>query len=358
MDREKRAMDKNKIKAFADHVVGDMGSAMGAGLAYVGTKVGLFRAMAGGGPVTPEVLATKTGLQKRYVTEWLKGMVCAKYLDYDPETQTYELPDEHAYLVASEGTDHYVGGLFYSVPMMLGMAPRVADAFIHGGGVPFSDYGSEGVLAIDLMNRGLYEKRLANYWLTTCPATHERLIAGGHVLDFGCGSGRVSIALAKDFPKSSFIGIDTDSASIAAATETALQENLTKQVRFECGTTEVLPTDEYYDLITICDCIHDLSDPLGILTTLRPLLTKGGILFIIEPKAADKLEDNIHSVGAMYYGMSVFHCMTQSLASGGPGLGTCMGPASMEALTREAGFGHFEILDIKSQTNIFYAVSL
>ena len=138
-------MDKNKIKTFADHVISDMGSAMGAGLAYVGTKVGLFRSMAGAGPISADELAKKTGLQSRYVTEWLKGMTCARYLDYDPENETYELPDEHAYLLASEGSDHYVGGLFYSVPMMLGMAPRVADAFVHGGGVPFSDYGSEGV---------------------------------------------------------------------------------------------------------------------------------------------------------------------------------------------------------------------
>ena len=116
-------MDKNKIKTFADHVISDMGAAMGAGLAYVGTKVGLFRSMAGAGPVRADELAKKTGLQSRYVTEWLKGMTCARYLDYDPENETYELPDEHAYLLASEGSDHYVGGLFYSVPMMLGMAP-------------------------------------------------------------------------------------------------------------------------------------------------------------------------------------------------------------------------------------------
>ena len=152
-------------------------------------------------------------------------------------------------------------------------------------------------------------------------------------------------------------GIDTDPVSIKVAKDSALQENLTRQVRFECGTTDQLPDNERYDLITICDCIHDLSDPLGTLENLRTLLSDHGILFVIEPKAADDLEDNIHPVGAMYYGMSVFHCMTQSLASGGPGLGTCMGPASMEALTRQAGFSHFETLDIKSQTNIFYAVS-
>ncbi len=57
----------------------------------------------------------------------------------------------------------------------------------------------------------------------------------------------------------------------------------------------------------------------------------------------------------MYYGFSVFHCMTQSLANGGPGLGTCMGPERTEALMKEAGFSSFETLDIRSPVLSFYA---
>jgi hypothetical protein len=75
----------------------------------------------------------------------------------------------------------------------------------------------------------------------------------------------------------------------------------------------------------------------------------------VEPKAADRLDDNINALSTVYYGFSVFHCMTQSLAQGGPGLGTCMGPARTEKLLREAGFTHFEQLDIKNMTSLFYA---
>ena len=76
----------------------------------------------------------------------------------------------------------------------------------------------------------------------------------------------------------------------------------------------------------------------------------------MEPKVADKLEDNCNSLGAMFYGFSLLHCMTQSLAHGGPGLGACMGPARTEELMRGAGFTKFEPLPIKSQVNLFYAV--
>src|SRR5919108_3303438 len=149
-------MDREKIKAFADKVFGDMAGAMAAGLGYIGTRTGLFGAMAGKGPLRLEDVVRECGLQPRYVEEWLKGMVCAGYLEYDPGAETFKLPDEHAYLLASDGTDHFMGGLFFIAPVLLRVAPRVAEAFEKGGGVPFEDYGTEGVIALDMINRGIY----------------------------------------------------------------------------------------------------------------------------------------------------------------------------------------------------------
>ena len=115
------------------------------------------------------------------------------------------------------------------------------------------------------------------------------------------------------------------------------------------------PSEKFY-LITICDCVHDLADPIGILQRLRQLLHSSGTIFVVEPKVADRLEDNVNSIGALYYGMSVLHCMTQCLAEGGLGLGTCMGSARLQELSESAGFGKFTKLEIKSQTTSFYAI--
>ena len=115
------------------------------------------------------------------------------------------------------------------------------------------------------------------------------------------------------------------------------------------------PAEPAYDLITLCDCLHDLASPVPTLKEIKGLLAPDGVLFIIEPKAADRVEDNRNAVATMFYGFSLFHCMTQSLARGGPGLGTCLGPANTEKLAREAGFTRFRPLDIKSMTNLFYA---
>src|SRR5690349_3068887 len=337
-------MDKERQKQAIDRVLRDMAGAMAAGLALVGTRTGLFRAMAGKGPMTPDGVVSASKLQRRYVEEWLKGMTSAGYLDY--QDGKYALPDEVAYFVASDGTDHFVGGMWEMVPPLIRVAPRVAEAFAKGGGVPFSDFGADCVNALDLINRGQYDERFASYWLKSLPEVTAKLQAGGRMLDFGCGSGRVAMAIKRAFPKAHVAGFDIDAQSIERARETDLD------IAFDTR-----PPKGQFDLVSICDCIHDLAAPVDTLRQVHGLVAPGGTLFIVEPKAADRLEDNKNPVATMFYGFSVFHCMTQSLARGGPGLGTCMGPGQTEKLVREAGFRQFRMLDIKSMTNLFYAAN-
>jgi SAM-dependent methyltransferase len=341
-------VDKEKTKQAIDKVFRDMAGAMTAGMALVGTRTGLFRAMAGKGPMTLDALADATRLQRRYVAEWLKGMASAGYLDYSPAKQTYELAEEMAYFVAAEGTDHFVGGMWEMVPPLLGVAPRVAQSFSTGGGVRFEEFGPDCVNALDLINRGQYEQRFASYWLASLPDVVKRLQAGGRVLDYGCGSGRVAIAITKAFPAAKVAGYDVDAQSIARAREAARG--------LQIGFSTEKPV-ERYDLVTLCDCMHDLAAPQDTLREIHGLLERDGTLFIVEPKAADRLEENRNPIATMFYGFSLFHCMTQSLARGGPGLGTCMGPAQTEKLVREAGFRSCRMLDIKSMTNLFYAAT-
>ncbi len=343
-------MDKEKAKLAVDQVFRDMAGAMAAGMAFVGTRTGLFRAMQSKGAMRLDDVVRASGLERRYVEEWLRGMTSAGYLEYSPEKQTYELPEEIAYFVASDGTDHFVGGMWEMVPALMRVAPRVAEAFEKGGGVPFADFGPDCVNALDLINRGQYEERFASYWLKGLPEVVARLQSGGRMLDFGCGSGRVAMAIKRAFPAALVAGFDIDAQSIARAREAAAKASL----KIDFGSE--LPKGQF-DLVTICDCIHDLAAPVETLRQVHRLVKPEGTLFIVEPKAADRLEDNRNPVATMFYGFSLFHCMTQSLARGGPGLGTCMGPAQTEKLLREAGFRGFRMLDIKSMTNLFYAAT-
>jgi 2-polyprenyl-3-methyl-5-hydroxy-6-metoxy-1,4-benzoquinol methylase len=341
-------VDKQKAKEALDQVFRDMAGAMAAGMVHVGVRTGLFRAMAGVGPMTASQVVKVSKLQDRYVEEWLKGMVSAGYLSFDPAAQTYTLSEEHAYFLASDDTDHFVGGLFAMVPPLMRVAPQVEKAFSEGGGVQFGEFGADCVQALDLINRGQYEARFADYWLKSLPEVAARLAAGGRALDVGCGSGAVCAALAKAFPKAEIVGIDPDAQSIQRAKTNApgAKFEVTDTSKFKGGP---------FDLITLCDVLHDLAQPLDTLKQIRALLKPDGALFIIEPKAADALEDNRNPVSTTFYGFSLFHCMTQSLARGGPGLGTCLGPAATEALVRQAGYTRFQRLDIKSLTNLFYS---
>jgi 2-polyprenyl-3-methyl-5-hydroxy-6-metoxy-1,4-benzoquinol methylase len=343
-------IDKQKAKEALDQVFRDMAGAMTAGMVHVGITTGLFRAMANRGAMNAEAVIKASKLQPRYVEEWLKGMVASGYLSYDPAAQTYALSEEHAYFLASDDTDHFVGGLFAMVPPLLRVAPQVVKAFAEGGGVQFEHFGADCVSALDLINRGQYETRFADYWLKSLPDAAARLAAGGRALDVGCGSGAVCGALAKAFPKAEIIGIDPDAESIRHAREKPLPN-----LKFEVATTGDFKRGAGFDLITLCDVLHDLAEPLTTLQEIRALLKPDGTFFIVEPKAADKLEENRNPVAATFYGFSVFHCMTQSLARGGPGLGTCLGPAATEALVRQAGYTRFQRLDIKSLTNLFYS---
>ena len=287
-------LDKDKVKAFTERVFADVAGAMTAGMGYLGVKTGLFRTMVGKGPMRVEDVARETKLVPRYVEEWLKGMTTAKYLDYDPATKTYRLPDEHAYLLASDDSDHFMGGLFPIVPVLLRLAPDVAIAFERGGGVPFEKFGPEGVFGLDVMNRGQYEHRLTSYWLKAMPDVQARLEAGGRALDVGCGAGRIAVTLAKAFPKAKVVGLDPDRESIRQAEAGAAEAGLSGRVSFVASTTGNLDRGEGFDLITACDCIHDFAAPQPTLKEIRALLKPEGTLFIIEPRAADQLEDNIN----------------------------------------------------------------
>lgn len=347
-------MDKERTRRFAELVYRDMAGAMAIGMGYLGFRNGLFEALADGRPTTAAALAERTGLVLRYLEEWLAGMAAAGWLEHDPGDDTFRLPEEHAYLLASKGSDHFMGGLFLAGPSLLALAPRVARAFREGGGVPPEAFDADWIEAVDLMNGGAYRERLASYWLAHVPQTRARLEEGGRVLDLGCGVGEAAMALARAFAKAEILGLDPDSRAIERARRTAAELGLAG-LRFHEGTIEDLPPEPGFDLVLLLDCLHDLAAPEATLEAVRRRLAPDGVLFVMEPRAGDRIADNANPLGVVYYGFSLFHCATQSLARGGPGLGTCLGPARTEALLRAAGFGRVEELPIKSLTNRFHA---
>lgn len=348
-------MDKQRSNAFMLKVVADVATTLAATLLIVGDRTGLFKAMAGAGSLTGAELAERAGIAPRYADEWLAAMAGAGYVEYDPSNARFTLPDEHALFLANPASEYYLAGLFAGLPTMAAVIPQLTDAFRTGGGIAYSDFGAELPMALAAMNRSVYENRLVKSWLPGLPGVVEKLHDGGRAVDIGCGIGVVPIALARAFPNATIAGLDFDARSIELARAEAERAGVT--VEFLAQGVETLPIMVRWDLITSFDVVHDLPDPAGALRRIRAGLADDGTYLMVEPKVADALEQDIPNPFArMLYGMSCLHCVPQSLALGGPGLGACWGERRARHLATEAGFAHFERLDIRSPAMAFYAL--
>jgi SAM-dependent methyltransferase len=350
-------MDQQRAQEFMRKVVGDMGTALAVALIYIGDRVGLFDKLAGAGPLTAEQFAQRAGLHPRYAQEWLGAMVCGGYVEYDAAADTYALPDEHALFLARSPTEYYLGGLFKGTPPMMAAAPQVAEAFETGHGVSFQQFGAWVPQSLEGMNRNLYEARLVKTWLPAMPEVVQRLQQGGRAIDIGCGTGVVPILLAKAFPQAQVEGLDLDAPSIEIAHANARAAGVAERLVLHAQSATEWNENGTIDFVSTFDCIHDMPDPLGVLKRIRRALAPGGTYLMVEPKLAEKLADNVaHPFARLFYGMSCLHCVPQSLAQGGPGLGACWGEGRARVMAHEAGFTRFEVLPIRSPSQAFYAL--
>lgn len=351
-------MNKEKSTAFMLKVVSDVAAGMTVSLVHVGDRVGLFKAMAGAGPLRTAELSQRSGVRERYLDEWLAAMYCAGYVEHDAEAQTWTLPEEHALFFARDDAETYLGGLFKGAPGLAAMAPRLAEAFETGQGISFQDFGADAPVALEHMNRAVYEARLVKVWLPTMPAVVQALQGGGRAIDIGCGTGVIPVVLAQAFPTARVGGLDFDALSLDLARERAARAGVGERVDFiQASASEWTPEPGAYDFVSSFDCIHDLGDPLGALQRMREALAPGGTALIVEPRVAERLADDVGNPFArMLHGISCLHCVPQGIAQGGPALGACWGEAKVRLLAREAGFGSFEALPIRSPAQAFYAL--
>lgn len=348
-------MEIDKSKEIAKRVVADVGGAFAVGLAYIGDKLGLFDALGATERCSSGSLAQQTGLNERYVYEWLRGMVAAEYIEYDPETDRYFMTPEQKAVFSDESSPVFVSGLFqFAIPSLL-HTPRILDSFRNGGGISFAELGEEIADAIDRMHRPWYDHLLTREWLPRIPGLVDRLRRGISVLDIGCGLGRASVAVAYAYPESRVVGIDPHPPSIRKAKALA-SERATANVEFFQASLEEVPRDRKFDLVLAVDCIHDMFDPVGALSVLKKLLSADGLVLWSEPTGSHNPLENRNPIGKMRANLSPFHCLTVSMASGGAALGTIIGEAGARRLAAEAGFSRFERFDIDHPMQQFFGL--
>lgn len=350
------APDLDQALHFAHKVVADLAAAMNTPLIYIGDRLGIFKAMADGQPVTSEELAQKTGLTERYVREWMKAMIAAEYLKYNPDTRRSSLSPEHALVLAQDGSPVFLMGAAQMIPDHYNIIPKIIDAFRKGGGVPYSEYTHDTFEGTERLFETGYNNFLAKAWIPAMPEVHEKLRSGAKAADVGCGRGKALLNLAKAFPNSRFIGYDNYGPNIAYGNALAGKEGLANRLRFEERSANLLPQGGDFDLILTCDCLHDMVSPETCARSIYGALKSDGTWFCIEPNMRDNIEDNINPLGKLFYSVSTLQCMTCSLAYGGAGYGAGMGEGNVRRVAQLAGFTKFQKLGIENPFNQFFEI--
>ncbi|MGA2411222.1 MAG: class I SAM-dependent methyltransferase [Candidatus Binataceae bacterium] len=352
MAEAEKNIDWGKVKAFAGLMTNDIGAAMQGALTYIGDKLGIFKALASA-PATCAELAARTGLNERYLREWLGAMTAAGYIDYESAPARYSISPEHAMILSDETSQFYMGGFMQMIVPEVAMAPKLIESFRTGRGLPQSEYPPEVFEAIERGSAPIYRHQLLRKWIPAMPEVTARLEEGAVALDVGCGSGRAVIALAGAFPNSEFHGYDAHAGSVERARANAAAAGFAGRTTFDVVNCTRLPAAKF-DFITAFDVIHDSVDPAGLLGSIRNALKPGGAFLMVEVNVSEKLEDNLNPMGRLMYSVSTLYCMTVSLAHGGAGLGALMGEAKARELASAAGFAQFKRLPVKDAFSVLY----
>jgi 2-polyprenyl-3-methyl-5-hydroxy-6-metoxy-1,4-benzoquinol methylase len=349
-------LDEARLEAFMGKAVGDLSGIMATALCALGDRLGLFKDLAEQGPSTAAELAQRTDVNERYALEWLRGMTAAGYLEYDRSADRFSLPPEHAPALADEGGPMFFGGAYQEVIGTLSVFGEVAKRFREGGGVPQESYPADFWDGLQRFTGGWFENMLIQLWVPAMPDLERKLAEGALCADVGCGAGRASIKLAQEFPNTRHVGYDVSDAQLERARQNAKEAGVEDRVRFEkLDVSKGMP--EQYDVITTFDVVHDAVDPAGLLRAIREGLKDDGIYVCLDINCADDPADNEGPLATVFYGFSVFYCMTTSLAHGGAGLGTVGLPhAKLSDLCEQAGFGETRLLPLENPFNNVYEV--
>lgn len=334
------ALDEDRLMNFLHRFVGDLGATIAAGNVVIGHRLGLYRALVDA-PGTSDDLARRTDCDPRYIAEWLRGQAAGGYVDYDGATDTYSLSEEQAFVLADPDGAVYAPGAFLLALGSLRAEERVAQAFRTGAGIGWHEHADEVFLGCEQFFRPGYHANLVASWIPALEGVEPKLRSGARIADVGCGLGASTILLAENYPNVELMGCDYHDESIELARKRAADAGVGERISFEVNSAQTY-TGTGYDLVTTFDCLHDMGDPVGAATHVRQSLAPDGTWMIVEPFAGDRVADNLHPVGRVYYNFSTFLCVPNALSQpGGYSLGAQAGEAAIAALVAEAGFTRF-----------------
>jgi 2-polyprenyl-3-methyl-5-hydroxy-6-metoxy-1,4-benzoquinol methylase len=342
--------------ALVEKILGATSSAMQMFSIYLGDRLGLYEVLAQDGPLTPGELARRTGTAERYVQEWLEHQTVAGLLWVDDPGQSaagrrYALPSGHEEVLANAESVHYLAPIAQALAGAVSPLPSLVDAYRSGRGVAYSEYGTDMLEGQARVNRSAFLRQLGSEWLAAMPDLDARLRKpGSSIADLGCGAGWSAIAMAQHYPQARVLGFDLDLPSIELARANALASpdpSLPGRLEFDVADAGDPALSGRYDLVTAFECLHDMSDPVGGLRTMRRLVKPDGTVLVADERVGSSFLADDGELDGLMYGWSVLHCLPVGMhAERSAGTGTVMRVETLERYAREAGFTRVEILPV------------
>jgi 2-polyprenyl-3-methyl-5-hydroxy-6-metoxy-1,4-benzoquinol methylase len=340
------------MTSFEDEMLDVMNKAAISLLLSVGHRTKLFDTMANLAPSTSQEIATAANLNERYIREWLGGLVTSKIIDYQPGSQKYSLSKEKAEFLTRNGSYNFASSMQW-IPALAYVEDHIVDCFEKGGGVPYELFRRFHTVMAEESSQTVLGALVENI-LPIIPQISEKLHSGINVLDIGCGSGRAINLMAKTYPNSQFTGYDFSAEAIDNATNEAKNLGITNS-SFEKQDVSKFSKDDFFDVITAFDAIHDQAEPDKVLVNIRKSLKSNGVFLMQDIRASSKLENNMnHSWAPYLYTVSCLHCMTVSLAQEGKGLGAMWGKELAINMLKESGFSSVEVKELPHDPINYY----
>jgi SAM-dependent methyltransferase len=334
-------LDGEKLMQFVFRAVEEVGATLNAALVVMGDKLGLYRALAEAGGLSPAELAQRTGTAERYVREWLNAQAAGGFVAYDPDSGRYWLGPEQTVALTDERSPAYLPGFFQIALGSVIDSPKILEKVRSGDGFGWHEHVHDVHEGCERFFRPGYNAHLVTEWLPALEGVVEKLERGASVADVGCGHGASTVLMAGAFPNSTFVGSDYHEGSVDTARGRAQEAGVDDRVSFETAPAAAY-SGSGYDLVTMFDCLHDMGDPVGAARHVRSTLSPDGTWMIVEPCAGDRVEENFNPVGRAYYAFSTLLCTPASLSQEvGLALGAQAGEARIRDVAQAGGFTRF-----------------
>jgi 2-polyprenyl-3-methyl-5-hydroxy-6-metoxy-1,4-benzoquinol methylase len=346
---------------FSERLFGAILGAQFIQAAYLGDRLGYYRALAAHGPLTAAELALHSGTAERYAREWLEHQVVVGVLAVDdvsapPGDRRFSLPPGPAEALTDVLSPAH---LLPIAQMVTGLGKHIdalADAYRSGDGVSWAQLDPDVREGQAGANRPLFLGALPTEYLPSIPDVAAVLRTGGRIADIGCGFGWSSIGIARAHPGVRIDGYDVDPPSIESARANATEAEVADRVHFHLADAATIANAHgRYDLVTAFECVHDLPDPVSVLATMRRLAQPDGIVLVMDENVAEAFSAPGHEVEQFMYGWSITCCLPDGMAHiGSVGTGTVMRPDTLRHYASAAGFSAVDVLPVRDAFFRFY----